>query len=308
MKEEFTISELLKTDLNLLLTLSILVREKSVKKTAAKLHVGSPSVSMGLNRLRELFHDPLLVRQGRQMVPTPHAITLTALIDPFLYDLRLALIRPERFDPTTVERTLRFAIAEDLETLYLHRIFETMIQKAPGLKLLMRDVDFHVIGDSLRTGEAEVVLAALYPDMIQDEPCRSLYREHFVTLHSPGQQCIPQDITMEAYINTPQILISPRGHMSGSIDPELSRLGLKRHIASTLTKFSSLPPILERMPFLANVPGRIGREYAHRFGLRSEPLPFESPVFDVGIAWQKALNNDPFTQWFIQEISNIVSD
>jgi len=295
-------------DLNLILVLSILVRESSVRKTAEIMHVGSPSISMSLNKLRETFNDPLMVRRGRGMVPTPRALELVKKINPFLQELRISLIQPKQFDPFTIERTLRFAIAEDLETLFLPEIYRQLSLAAPKVKLLIRDVDFNSIGDDLKSGEFEVVLAALFPPNIKDEPCRLVYRENFKVLYSRQYHRFVDDISLEEYISVPHLLISPRGHTQGSIDPVLAQYGIKRNVISTLTKFSSLPPILEKNAVICNVPSAIGVHYQQAFNLALCPLPLPSPEFDIGLAWQHALDQDAFTQWFIELVIRIISD
>jgi len=306
MSSEFSLNELIRTDFNLLLILSILVREGSVRKTAEKMHVGSPSISMSLNKLRDIFKDPLMVRHGKQMVPTPRAISLVALVDPFLQQLRLEIIGPAEFNPSIIQRVIRFAIAEDLETLFLPAIYQRMAIKAPNVKIVLRDVDFNSTGDMLLAGEAEVILSAIYPQNIQNEPCKKIYNECFKVLCSKNLLEGKRSIDLETYLATPQFLISPRGHMQGIIDQELNRRGMKRDIASTLTKFSSLPEILSRIPYISNVPSAVADFYAKKYALISSDLPFPSPEFNVGIAWQRALDNDQFTHWFISEIENIV--
>jgi LysR family transcriptional activator of mexEF-oprN operon len=308
MKSEFTLNELRKMDLNLLLVLSVLVRERSVRVTAERLHVGSPAISMSLSRLRDLLHDPLLVRTGRGMTPTPRAQELAAMIDPFLQDLRLALLEGETFDPRTVTRTVRFAIADDLEVVLLPKLLRTLQDRAPGVRVIVRDADYHAIDRLLQSGDAEVVLAALLPKMQLREPNKVLYAEKFVALYDPAQVNVPTPLNLDEYLAIPQLLISPRGEISGMLEPRLQELGRARDVVGTLARFSTLPFVLKETRMLCNVPSTSARCLAQHFGLAISQLPFASPEFNIGIAWQHVLDQDPFTRWFTALITKIMGE
>jgi len=316
MKSEFTLNELRKMDLNLLLVLSVVVRERSVRLAAARLHLGSPAISMSLSRLRELLHDPLLVRSGRGMAPTPRALELTAMIDPFLQELRLALLKQESFDPATVKRTVRFAIADDLEALLLPRLISTLQKVAPDVTLIVRNADFHAIDHLLQSGDAEIVLAALLPELQLREPHKILYTDHFVALYDAARMVAAQQnsgaamapLDLDRYLAAPQLLISPRGDISGMLEAPLQDLGVRRRVVATLPRFSSLPLVLKQTPVLCNVPSTSALFLAAQFGLTVSPLPFSSPTFQIGIAWQHVLDQDPFTNWFIALVDRLVTE
>lgn len=306
MKSEFTLNELRKLDLNLLVVLSVLVRERSVRQTAALMHVGSPAISMSLSRLRELMNDQLLVRTGRGMAPTPKALELVTLIDPFLQELRIALLEQGHFDPATVTRVVRFAIADDLEAALLPRLIRALQEQAPGVRLVVRDADYHSIDKMLQSGDAEVVLAALLPELQLREPHQILYEEGFVALFDPEQIVLTAAIGLDEYLATPQLLISPRGEISGMLEPQLQALGRTRNVIATLARFSTLPLVLKETPILCNVPCTTAHFLAEHFGLAISPLPFSSSRFDIGIAWQQVLNQDPFTRWFTSLVTELM--
>jgi len=299
MKATFNLDELRSIDLNLLLVLSIMVREENVRRTAERLRVGSPAISMALGRLRAIFDDPLFVRMGRSMTATPRARQLAEIVDPFLQNLHGSLIGPAELDPRTVQRHLRLAIAEDLELILLPHLFARLREEAPGVTVHIRDADYQAIDDPLQNGDADVSIVAVVGRFRPQAPHRVIYRERFVALFDPGLVPIRVPMTLDDYVAASHLLISPRGEQSGITETALAALGVSRSVVATLTRFSTLPSLLQQAPLVCNVPTTAAAALARQFGLAASPLPFASPEFEVGIVWQRALNADPFTMWFV---------
>jgi LysR family transcriptional activator of mexEF-oprN operon len=308
MNTEFNLNELRKVDLNLLLVLSVLVREGSVRRTAMRLKLGSPAVSMSLSRLRDLLNDPLLVRSGRGMAPTPRALELVKIIDPFLETFRMALLDQDTFDPRDIKRSVRFGIVDDLETVLLPKLITTLRKEAPGVRLFVRDVDYQYIDQALLSGDADVVLAAILPDIQQREPHRLLYKDHFVALFDKRQVKVGHQLDLETYLDTPQILVSVRGDTAGMIEAPLQALGLSREILATVTRFSTLPLVLKETKALCNVPTTSAKVLSQFFDLTTRPLPITSPEFTIGLAWRRTLDTDPFTKWFVNLIADLMEE
>jgi len=289
--------------LNLLIMLSALVRERSVRATAVQLRVGSPAVSMALGRLRDVLGDPLFVRSKLGMVPTARALELVSLVDPFLAKLRASLLDGAMFDPQTAVRTVRVAIADDLEAVILPDLLAALRAEAPAVTLVVRDANYQAIDAIIASGDADIVVAAILHEHPVKAPHRVLYRDRFVALFDPARLGDHTPLSLESYSVIPQILISPRGETTGLIDRVLEGLGARRHVAATTTKFSTVPLALRGAGMLCNVPSVSAAVLAQAFGLATRPLPFASPEFNVGIAWQAALEHDPLTEWLMARIA-----
>src|SRR5215471_5341403 len=93
-------------DLNLLVSLDALIEEANVTKAAERLNISQPALSAQLARLRDMFHDPLLVsaKSGRGMVLTPRAMELRVPLHLALKDLEAVVKRPATFDPLSANR------------------------------------------------------------------------------------------------------------------------------------------------------------------------------------------------------------
>ena len=115
-----TAPPLSKIDLNLLVVLDVLLREQSVSRTAARLNLTSSAVSHALKRLRMLFDNELLVRDGRRMVPTDRGQSLAEVLPPLLAQVEHALAKPNPFDPATSTRSFRLAAPDFMSSLLPH--------------------------------------------------------------------------------------------------------------------------------------------------------------------------------------------
>ncbi|MDQ9142368.1 LysR substrate-binding domain-containing protein [Pseudomonas aeruginosa] len=157
-------------------------------------------------------------------------------------------------------------------------------------------------------GDADVVLAALLPAMREKHSYKALYVDHFVALFDGHQVDLPEKVSLERYLAVPQVLVSVRGDATGMIDVPLRELGVTRTVQATLTRFSALPLVLRETRLLCNVPETSARYLAQAYGLQIRQLPVQSPEFTIGLAWQQALDRDPFTQWFIKLVESLLTE
>ena len=125
-----------------------------------------------------------------------------------------------------------------------------------------------------------------------------LYHDSFTTLFDPAQTAITPPVTLEQFVEVPQILLSTRGDWYGPIDKALASLGHARKILASVPRFSTIPFILKSRRSLLNMPSRSARHYAELFGLTASPLPFDSPQFSVSILWHLRAEQDPAVIWF----------
>jgi len=260
--------------------------------------MGPPAVSMALNRLRHTLDDPLFVRSGKEMVPTPRAAALWNRVGPALSEIDAA-VRRDRFEPETTTTLFRIAVADNIETGLVPQLFRYLAGAAPGARLSVLAVDFIKVYDRLDRDEAELAVTALPSG---DPPPRhrveTLAKEGFSVLYDPVQLPRTGPLTMEEFLETPQILLSTRADYRGPIDAALSKRGLERRLVGTVTHFPALPPILKQRLAMACVPTTTAAVFAQQFDLTVADLPFPSPTFAVGMAWHRKNDQDPARIWF----------
>src|SRR6201994_815637 len=140
-------------DLNLLVHLDALLRERSVTRAATRIGIGQSSMSHNLARLRELFGDELLTRGPDGMRLTPRAMTLVEPVRTALTQIQTLVSRDEAFDPATADRTFRFGLPDSMEILIVPALLAHLREVAPGIRLRLHNIDSSRLLDDLDADE-----------------------------------------------------------------------------------------------------------------------------------------------------------
>ena len=291
-------------DLNLMVTLMVLLRERSVSRAAERLHLGQPAVSGALARLRSLFDDELLVRTGGGMLPTPRALELERSMGQALYDMHLALFQPPSFDPLTVARTVTIGMPDWIDTWLLSPLLAALSRKAPHVRVRVLETDPYTVSDMLAKEEIDLAIGAFE----QGSPW-----QRRVALASMTFRCVGRPeligrggkMTLEDYIGLPHLLVSHRGAFEGRVDKALATLGLSRNVVYTSPHFSSLPRVLQRVDAVAAVPGGLAPIWETDFGLLSAAMPIELPTIEIAVVSHATRDRDVFVQWVCDIVKDI---
>ncbi|MBV6657328.1 MAG: LysR family transcriptional regulator [Devosiaceae bacterium] len=299
MNDIFNEVELRKLDLNLLLTFSAVMRERSVSKAAERLYLGPSAVSMALNRLRDAVDDPLFVRAGTVMEPTSRALVLWEQIEPALGSIEAAVRSARLLDLKTVKRDVRFAVPDDLEFVLLPRLLHRLADAAPGLRLIVRPSDFRSLLDRIDSGDADLALSAS-PEGSLDARFRQrdLYQERFAVLYDADKLKLDGPSLLDDWLEAEQVLLTPSGVLSGAVDEALSKAGQARRIALGLSHFATVPFVLRSRPCLVNMPSVGAHFLASEYGLTVCSPPLEMPTFPVSLTWHMRTDADPLHVWF----------
>lgn len=209
---EFSEIELRRLDLNLPLVFSAVMRERGVAGASKRLHIGPSAVSMALARLRDAVGDDLFVRAARGMEPTPRAEAQWAELGPALSRIEAAARGAKRFDPGTAEAVFRFAAPDDLEFVLVLLLLERLGRDAPGVRLVVRPSDFRTLLGRLDSGDADLALSATPGRGVERRHrVRPLHRETFAVLFDPSRVGARAPISLDDYVGTPHLLLSPSG-------------------------------------------------------------------------------------------------
>ncbi|MFM7336558.1 MAG: LysR family transcriptional regulator [Tabrizicola sp.] len=284
-------------DLNLLVILDALLREGSVTSASARLNLTQPAVSIALRRAREMFGDPLLVRSGAGMRPTPAAEALAPRLAEALAGVS-ALFETRSFDPATANRTFILSASDLAEILLLPDLVGRLRTAAPGVRLVIRSVDsVPVTSVDAREGQIDLTMGGMpRPDAPFEDA--ELFSDHFVLLARPDHPALVRPLTIEAFAALPQAQVSPQGaRPGGPIDTALGGFGLSRHIALALTRFGTLPAVLAQSDLVACVPRSLADLPGFAGPVRAHPLPFPSPTYALRMLWHRRHAADPAHRW-----------
>ncbi|MGL4237098.1 LysR family transcriptional regulator [Tabrizicola sp.] len=289
-------------DLNLLVILDVLLREGGVTGAAARLNLTQPAVSIALRRAREVFGDPLLVRSGAGMRPTPVAEALAPRLALALAEVS-ALFAERVFDPATASRDFVLATSDLAELLVLPGLVPQIAATAPGVNLMFRSVDSVPLSSSdAREGRIHLTIGGM-PAPGAPFSDTTLFEDDFVVLARPGHPAFARPPSVETFAALPQALVSPQGRRPGGpIDTALAGYGLSRRIALSLTRFAALPAVLAQSDLVACVPRALIALPAFAGPAQAHPLPFASPRYALRMIWHRRYETDPAHVWLLGEV------
>jgi DNA-binding transcriptional LysR family regulator len=303
-----TTAHLSALDLNLLVQLDALLSELHVTRAARRAGVTQSAMSRALARLRDLLGDPLLVRTGRGMMPTPRARALAAPLKRALVDLQQVVLERPTFDPATSTRTFTLATSDYAESMLLPPLLARLRAEAPGVDVAAVNVGREA-GPAL---EDEAIDLWVNPRRGPSSPAivwRSLFREDFLCVLRRGHPALRRRgrLTLERFVELPQILIAPGGRPGSLLDDALARRGLRRRVALRVPNFLVAPLVVVQSDLIVTLPARLARRVAASFPLELRPPPFELPGFEVHMGWHERFRHDAGHAWFRRVLAEVAT-
>lgn len=281
-------------DLNLLVTLDVLLSEGSVVGAAQRLHLSASAMSRALARLRAATGDPLLVRAGRGLVPTPRALELRDRVRQVV-DAAESLLRPAlKLDLKSLQRTFTIRSSEGFAETFGPRLMARVHAQAPHVRLWFvpkPDKDSTPLRDGAVDLETGVISAAMGPEL----RTIGLFRDRFVGVVRAGHALTRGKITPDRYARANHVLISRRGLETGAVDEALEMLGLARNFGVTVGGFAPAIALARDTDLVATVPERHTRRLFE--GMHSFELPMSVREFTISLLWHPRLEADPGHRW-----------
>ncbi len=281
-------------DLNLLITLDVLLAEGNVTRAAQRLRLSPSAMSRSLARLRQTTGDPLLVRAGRGLVPTPRALELRDKVSQLVQDAQ-AVLRPANTpDLKQLVRTFTLRTSEGFAENFGPNLIARVGVEAPGV--LLRFVQ-KLDKDSaqLRAGTIDLETGVVGTTMGPEVRAQALFRDRFVGVVRLAHPLCQGEITPTRYAAGRHIGITRQGLEMGPIDEALGLIGLQRQIAAIVGGFSTAVAMSRASELIASVPERHTGNL--RSGMHTFDLPFTTPEFTVSLLWHPRFHADPAHRW-----------
>jgi DNA-binding transcriptional LysR family regulator len=281
-------------DLNLLATLDVLLVEGSVAGAARRLRLSPSAMSRALARLRTATGDPLLVRAGRGLVPTPRAIELRGRVGRIVQEGEAVLRPSERLDLRNLVRTFTLRTSEGFVENFGAQLIDRVGREAPGVRLrFMQKTDRD--GALLRDGSVDLETGVA--GKIDDPEVRAqgLFRDRFVGVVRKGHPLSGGRMTPARYAAGRHIFVSRGTFDKGPIDDALQALGLARSIATVVGSFSAALALARATELIASVPERHTGNL--RAGMHSFAVPVPVPEITVSLLWHPRLDADLAHRW-----------
>jgi len=293
-------NNLRRLDLNLLVTLDVLLSEHNVTRAAERLNFSQPSVSVHLAKLRDVLGDPLLLPGPRGMRPTARAEALREPLRQALEALERAVTPARPFDPAGATHTWRIAATDYAESTIVLPALAGLRAAAPGTRLAIVEAVPPRIARQAEQGEIDLAFHTS-----EGSPAglrrRVLFAERYVLAGRAGHPRLKRRPTLAQFRKLEHVIVSPDGGgFAGITDQVLAKAGLTRKVVLSVPHFLFAISALASTDLVAMVPARLVRGTG---ALRTVEPPVEVPGYEMAMLWHERAHRDPAHQWLREHIA-----
>ena len=281
-------------DLNLLMTLDVLLAEGSVARAAKRLRLSPSAMSRALARLRETMGDPLLVRAGRGLVPTPRALEIREQVAQLAQDVQSVLRPAQILKIKQLVRTFTLRTSDGFVENFGPKLIARIGDEAPGVRICFVQ-KINKDSSALRDGSIDLETGVVDDTTGPEIRTRALFRDRLIGVVQMGHALGKGKITPARYVSGRHILVSRKGFEKGPIDEAIEALGLQREIATIVSGFSAAISLARASDLIATVPERHTENL--RGGMKSFSLPVVTPEFTVSMLWHPRMDADLAHRW-----------
>lgn len=284
-------------DFNLLAVLDAVLTEGSVTRAAKRLKLSASAMSRALARLRAATGDPLLVRAGRSLVPTPRAVALRERVSQLVQETQAVLGPAAQLDISQLARTFTLRTREGFVENFGSQLIARAAQEAPGVRLcFLQKLDKN--SELLRSGAVDLETGVVADTMGPEVRTQALFRDRFVGVVRAGHDLTHGALSASRYVGGRHIGVSLGGHGPGPVEEALGLLGLTRQTQTIVSGFQSALALARQSDLIATVPER--HTGTLRAGMHTFALPFALSEFTVSMLWHPRQHADPAHRWLRQ--------
>ncbi len=298
-----------KIDLNLLIYLDVLLREKNVTRAASQLNITQPAMSNGLKRLRTLFNDPILVRTSDGMVPTERARALAPSIRKILLELEEALQGEEEFNELNSQRVFRIMASDYAASTLIPTLLKLLNKVAPNITIDIMtpsDVTFH----DVEAGKIDMAINR-FDELPQSFHQKTIWRDSFSCLLSADNPVVSK-FNLNSYLASKHVWVSKTGfgvgvgmdpkdvQKLGWVDEALAKLGKKRDIKVFTRNYHVAMQLALEDSLIATLPTRAAELHKNDANFTIIKPPFDIPDIELKMIWSPLLHHDASHIWFRQ--------
>ncbi len=306
-----------RVDLNLLVYLDVLLRERNVTRAAESIGLSQPAMSNGLRRLRELFNDPLLVRTSEGMTPTEKARQLQPLVGDALQTLQRALQTSAGFEPAEASRVFRIMVSDYTEATLIPALLAQLHREAPGIVLDIlapSDMSF----EDVERGKVDMVINR-FDSLPQSFHQVTLWRDTYACVLGRDNPVLG-DFNFETYLAADHVWVSKTGWGAGMgihpgdanrlgwVDTALKQLGRSRNIKIFTRHYLSAMLLARQRNLIVTVPSKAARVVASEADVVVRPPPFPIPAIELKMAWSPILQHNPAHRWMRRVLTELASE
>lgn len=291
-------------DTRLIAAFCEIARTGSVSRAAETLGLGQPAVSIALARLREHFGDPLFVRVGASMEPTPLARELGQPMRRALAAIDEAFGHRSRFDPRTTTRSFVVSMSDISQVVLLPGLWARMLEEAPGVTVDVRplspETPMH-----LESGGADLAIGFI-PQLDAGFHEQALFPQRYVCLVRAGHPRVHARLDRALYEAESHVIVSNAGTGHAIVERELSRQGVQRRIALRVPNYVGLSFLIQGTDLVATIPQRLAEVLSKRGRYRTFDPPVPLPGYEIKLHWHERFHHDPGHRWMRSVIARLL--
>ncbi|MBM1198086.1 MULTISPECIES: LysR family transcriptional regulator [Pseudomonas] len=292
-------------DLNLLVVLDALLTEKHVTRTGARLHLSQPAISHSLSKLRVLLDDPILIRQGSEVVLSALAQNLQAPLKEILSQIEILLGKSIDFVPANSHRTFRLAMSDYGAAIVLPKLLRQLRAQAPNTTLVVTQDSRHGMFEQIAQGKIDLALG-VFPHLTADISSEVLFEETFSCLLDRSTLPASGQLDLDNYLLRPHISVSVDGCTNGEIDRLLRAEGLQRRIAVSVPHWRTAPSMISNTDLILTVATRTLDNAPLDDDLVSLSPPLPIPPFPFVQIWHNRFGEDPAHIWLREQVRQVL--
>ena len=292
-------------DWNLLAALDVLLAEGSVTAAAERLHLSVPATSRTLGRIRQTFGDPILVRAGRGLVPTPRALAVQHRLHRLVEEAHALVESGREVDLSSLQRTFTIRANDALIGILTARLVTSVQAVAPGVTLRFvpeGEEDLMPLRDGLVDLDVGVIA-----DFGPEVRTRALNDERLVGLVATGHPLAAGRITLRRFAGVEHVGVSRKGRTRGALDDILEEHGLARKVVAVVPTFTAAAHVIAGSHLTGLIPARYAGQVAALTGAHLYEIPADLPRLPISEAWHVRHDLDPAHQWLRNEVAAAMS-
>jgi LysR family transcriptional regulator, nod-box dependent transcriptional activator len=299
-------------DLNLLIALDALLQEKNVTRAAERVFVSQPAMSAALQKLRDYFDDPLLVRVGRDLQLTPRGLSLVGPVREALLQIQATIGSQPTFDPRTVQRTFTLIVSADALLRVMPAVFQRLSSEAPGIRCHVEHFSESTLS-RLEYGDADLFIGLNslrlfglreFPESLRIVELRPV---RWLCAVAQDHPTVGDTITEEQYLRLPHLFGWPSGHTIPLEELVRRLLSADLDVRATTQGLLEIPFLLAGTQLVATLPEELARTLAKLAPVKLLKVPFETPDTHEVVIWHRRNEPDPGHAWLREVLISVAT-
>ncbi|HWU65113.1 MAG TPA: LysR substrate-binding domain-containing protein [Ensifer sp.] len=292
-------------DLNLLVALDALIRERNVSRAAEEMFITQSAMSNALGRLRDYFDDPLLIQVGRTMELSPLAASLEPSLRDIIVRIEAAIVSTPSFVPAETTRTISLIVSDYTLSTLMPIFLQLVTRQAPRLHIDFKPQQTlpHLL---LERGEADLVIA---PTVFSspNHPSEVLFEDPICCVVSSDGPFTGPGLTKQEFLSAGQVVMRPPNGGESFAQRVCEQLGLNIRIEVETYSFSSLPLLVRGSDRITLIQRSLADTLLKLGGLRLIELPVAFPALQQSVQWHSYRTRDPALTWIRSQIREAAS-